>query len=227
MSDTTTTDAKTPVQVDIISDVMCPWCYIGKRRLEKALVPRAALPVAVRWHPFLLDPTIPPEGVDRRAYMERKFGAEAPRVYARIQAAGAEEGIEFAFDRITRSPNTMNAHRLIRWASAERQQDSVVERLFQLYFLEGADIGRADVLVEAARDAGMDGDAIAEWLASDLDTDLVRRDITTAQLIGITGVPFFIIQQRDSVVGAQSPEVIGSAIDHAATALGYIRGDDA
>jgi predicted DsbA family dithiol-disulfide isomerase len=147
-----------PLRIDVVSDVMCPWCFVGKRRLERALAEAADVPVEVIWRPFQLDPTLPPDGKDRRAYLEEKFGGpeQAAAIYERIREAGREEGIAFAFDRIARSPNTLDAHRLIRWAGEEGVQDAMVERLFELYFLEGADLTREATLVEAAVAAGME-----------------------------------------------------------------------
>ncbi len=203
-----------PLTVDVVSDVMCPWCFIGKRRLERALADAPELPVEVAWHPFQLDPTLPPEGRDRRAYLEDKFGgAEGAReVYAQIEAVGAEEGIAFAFDRIERSPNTLDAHRLIRWAGIEGAQDRVVERLFEMYFLEGTNLAEPSSLVAAAVDAGMDGAVVERLLGGEADKDAVRGEIEAAQRMGITGVPCFIVDARYAVVGAQPPEVLVDAM---------------
>ncbi len=214
------TDSDTALTLDVVSDVMCPWCFIGKRRLETALAGRApgAPAVEVHWRPFQLDATIPEGGMDRRDYLERKFGADrADSVYDRVREAGAEEGIAFAFDRIERSPNTLNAHRVIRWAGEDGRQDAVVERLFSLYFLEGANLSDPAVLVEAARDCGLDADRVSELLASDADKDAVREEIALAQRMGVTGVPCFIVAGRYAVMGAQPPEVIADALSRAET----------
>ena len=139
--------------VDVISDVMCPWCYIGKRRLDRAQVLAPDVEPLIRWRPFQLDATIPTEGMDRQEYLDNKFGRDhATEMYAQIQETGEAEGISFAFDAITKSPNTINAHRLIRWAEVGDQQDTVVERLFDLFFCEGEDIGETSVLLDAARE---------------------------------------------------------------------------
>lgn len=205
------------ISLDIVSDTICPWCFIGKRRLETALRLRPEAGVTVRWRPYQLDPTIPAGGVDRREYLEAKFGgtAQAGEIYDRVRAAGAEEGIAFAFERIARTPNTINSHRLIRWAGTAGCQDAVVERLFRSYFLEGGDIESPAPLVGIARDCGMDADLVAELLAGDADVELVNREIVTARKIGVTGVPCFVFSDRFGVMGAQPPEALADAIDRA------------
>jgi len=206
-----------PVPLDVVSDTICPWCFIGKRRLEKALALRPDVEVDIRWRPYQLDSTIPAGGKDRREYLEDKFGGPegANRVYDNIRKAGAEEGIAFAFDKIERTPNTINSHRLIRWAATAGCQDAVVERLFTLYFLEGGDIESVDSLVAVARETGMDADLVGELMAGDADVELVEREVRTAQKIGVTGVPCFILASSFGVMGAQSPETIAEAIDKA------------
>lgn len=149
-----------PLTIDIVSDVVCPWCYIGKRNLEAALQQLPDSNIEVRWHPYQLDPTIPPEGIARRVYLERKFGARVDEIYTRVAAAGRQAGLDFAFDRIERSPNTLDAHRLIRWSQSVGKQDAVVERLFRAFFIEGRDIGDRAVLVDAASEAGMEADVV-------------------------------------------------------------------
>ena len=212
---------KPQVTVDVVSDVMCPWCLIGKRRLEKALASVNDVIVTVRWRPFLLDPTIPPEGRDRREYLEAKFGGpeRAKAIYANIEAAGRAEGIDFAFDRIERSPKTLDAHRLIRWAgSLEGQvQDRLVEALFAAFFLEGRDVGDHAVLRELAGGVGMDGTIVADLLASDRERAVVEQEIETARQIGVTGVPCFIFDGREGVMGAQDPATLADAIRRAAS----------
>lgn len=206
-----------PIQLDVISDTICPWCYIGKRRLAKAIALRPDIDVDIRWRPYQLDPTIPPGGVDRQEYLERKFGGpdRAQQIYANIRAAGAEEDIPFAFEKIRRTPNTINSHRLIRWAATANRQEAIVERLFQRYFLEGGDIESPDALVAIAREEGMDADLVAELMAGDADVELVEREIRTAQKIGVTGVPCFILSNSFGVMGAQSPEILAEAFDRA------------
>ncbi len=199
--------------VDVVSDVMCPWCYIGKRRLDRAQVLAPDVVPVVRWRPFRLDATIPPEGIDRQEYLDKKFGREkAIEMYTQIQETGEVEGIVFAFDRITRSPNTLNAHRVIRWAEVGEQQDAVVERLFELYFTEGEDIGETSVLLDAAREGQMDMDFIEEVLATDRDIDEVEKEIALAHELGVQGVPTFVIDQQHILVGAQSAEFLADAL---------------
>jgi len=199
--------------VDVVSDVMCPWCYIGKRRLDRAQVLAPDVEPVVRWRPFRLDATIPPEGIDRQEYLDKKFGREkAIEMYTQIQETGEVEGIVFAFDRITRSPNTLNAHRVIRWAEVGEQQDAVVERLFELYFTEGEDIGETSVLLDAAREGQMDVDFIEEVLATDRDIDEVEKEIALAHELGVQGVPTFVIDQQHILVGAQSAEFLADAL---------------
>ena len=204
----------TPLAIDIVSDVVCPWCFIGKRKLEKALSLNPDLRADVRWRPYQLDPSIPTGGADRHDYMAKKFG-DADRVtqiYQRLESVGKETGIPFAFDAIARSPNTLDAHRVIRWAESAGAQDAVVERLFKAYFEDGRDIGDHAVLIEIAKAGGMDAAVVARLLASDADKDAIRDEISTAQRLGVTGVPFFIIGGRYAVSGAQSPEVLASAM---------------
>jgi predicted DsbA family dithiol-disulfide isomerase len=199
--------------VDVISDVMCPWCYIGKRRLDRAQVLAPDVEPVIRWRPFQLDATIPPEGMDRQEYLDKKFGRDrATEMYAQIQETGEAEGIMFAFDRITRSPNTINAHRLIRWAEVGDQQDKVVERLFELFFCEGEDLVETSVLLEAAREGEMDVDFIEEVLATDRDIDEVKKEIAMAHELGVQGVPTFVIDQQHLLVGAQRAEVLADAL---------------
>ncbi|MEM8750828.1 MAG: DsbA family oxidoreductase [Pseudomonadota bacterium] len=217
---TSETDPKPKVHLDIVSDVMCPWCYIGKRRLEAALEQVKDTDVTVTWRPYQLDPTLPPEGRDRREYLETKFGGpeRAKEIYSRIEDAGREENLAFDFKSIAVSPNTLDAHRVIRWSINEGQevQDKLVERLFELFFTEGVNIGQHDVLIKAADEAGMDAAVVAALLATDQDKDAVSQEIATAQQMGVTGVPCFIIDNKYAVMGAQSPEHIAAAIQQAA-----------
>lgn len=202
-----------PLAIDVVSDVMCPWCYIGKRRLSKALDLVPDIATEIRWRPFQLDASIPPEGIDRQDYLDRKFGRDQAReVYTRIREAGEAEGIPFAFDLIQTSPNTINAHRLIRWAGGAGHQDAVVERLFELYFVEGENIGETDVLLSAARDGGMDADLVEDYLEGDFDRELVEREIALAHELGIEGVPAFILDGKYAVLGAQDPNLLAQAM---------------
>ena len=202
------------VTIDVISDVMCPWCYIGKRRLEKALASLPEVAISIHWRPFQLDHTIPARGMDRQEYLRAKFGDgnKAEQIYAPIREAGRREEIPFQFERITRSPNTLDAHRLIRWARTAGVQDAVVERLFQLYFIDGADLTDPDVLADCAEWAGMERDIIARLLEGDADKTETQEEIALAQQMGITGVPTFLVGNRYAVIGAREPEVIAGAI---------------
>lgn len=193
--------------IDIVSDVICPWCFIGKRRLERALALAPQQELQIGWRPFQLNPDMPPEGMDRGAYLEAKFGsARGGRMYDQVKAAGAEEGIAFAFDRITRTPNTIKPHRLIRRAADEARQDAMVEALFRAYFLDGADLTDDATLVRIAQGAGFAADDTAAYLAGDRDEAQVRNEDAFARQVGINGVPCFIIDRKFALSGAQAPE---------------------
>jgi predicted DsbA family dithiol-disulfide isomerase len=200
------------VSIDVVSDAVCPWCYIGKRNLEAALAAMPDVKAEVHWRPYQLDATIPAEGIDRRAYLERKFGSRVGEIYNRVTEAGAGAGIAFKFDAIRRSPNTLDAHRLIRWSWSAGAQDAMVERLFRDFFIDGKDIGDRAVLIEAARACGMDANVVADLLARDDDVKEVQTEIASAQNLGVTGVPFFIIDGRFGLPGAQPPDVLQRAI---------------
>ncbi len=204
-----------PIVIDIVSDVMCPWCYIGKRRLEAALKRRPDLNIEVQWQPFQLDATIPKGGMDRQEYLNRKFGGPegAKSIYANIVEAGKVENIPFAFDAIPRSPNTIDCHRLIHWSKETGHQDALVERLFEMYFTQGKDVGDHTVLQQAAVDAGMDGEKVKELLASDTDYDTIEQGITSAQRMGVQGVPCFIFNNKYAMSGAQPAEAIIELLD--------------
>lgn len=201
------------LQIDVVSDAVCPWCYIGKRHLEAALAELPDVAATIHWRPYQLDPTIPPGGLDRRAYMARKFGEERLLdIHARLTEAGRAAGLELAFDRIKRSPNTLDAHRLIRWAWSAGRQDAVVEALFRAFFIDGEDISDREILAARAADAGMDREIVSRLLNEDADVDAVRDEIEKARTLGVTGVPFFILGGRLGVSGAQPPEVLARAI---------------
>ncbi|MET3521413.1 DsbA family oxidoreductase [Mesorhizobium abyssinicae] len=210
------------VTVDVVSDVVCPWCFIGQKRLDRAIDAASDVEVHVRWRPFQLDPTIPPEGMDRRAYMIAKFGSEerVRQIHARIEPLGEAEGIHFAFDAIKVAANTLDAHRVIRWAGAagEEVQNRLVRRLFQLNFEEGANLGDHAVLTAAAREAGMDASVVETLLPTDADVEAVRTEITTASRMGITGVPCFLLEGKYAVMGAQEADTLADAIRQVAAA---------
>ena len=206
------------MQIDVISDTVCPWCYIGKRRLERAMRLRPQIAFDVRWRPFQLDPATPPEGVDRKAYIERKFGSsdKIKPIHNALLKAGEDEGIPFAFEKITRTPNTINSHRLIRWSHSMGVQDQVVELLFRRYFTEGADIGQIATLVQIGTDAGMDAELVEELMNSDADLERVRHEDSMARKIGIQGVPTYLVGGKTLINGAQDAEVLVRAFDHVA-----------
>lgn len=201
------------ISVDVVSDVICPWCFLGKRRLDKAIGLLEGIKVEVSWRPFFLDPTIPKEGISRRAYLENKFGEERLKtLHDPILAAGKADGVPYAFDRITRTPNTMDAHRLIRWSHDGGKQHDVTERLFMAYFNDGLDIGDRTVLAKIAGDAGMDSSDVSGKLDSDTDIDAVTAEVERAYRIGVTGVPCFIFAQKQGLMGAQPAEVLADVI---------------
>ena len=204
------------VQIDVVSDAVCPWCYIGKRNLEAALAGLPDVVPTIHWRPYQLDPTIPAGGLDRHDYMARKFGEDRlAGIHARLTEAGKAAGLDFAFDRIRRSPNTLDAHRLIRWAWSAGKQDAVVEALFRAFFIDGEDIGDREVLTARAAGAGMDPEIVTRLLDEGADADAVRGEIEKARSLGVTGVPFFILEGRIGVSGAQPPEVLARAISKA------------
>lgn len=204
-----------PLTVDIVSDIVCPWCFIGKRHLEAAL---AQLPdtggAVVRWHPFELNPELPPEGVERKHYLEAKFGGpeRAAQIYARVRDAGERAGIGFDFAAITRQPNTREAHLLIAWAQANGDADALVERLFRAYFLDGRDLTNRETLVALAGEAGVDPAAARNWLESGRGLQQIAQAEGRARELGITGVPFFIFDGRVGLSGAHPPDTIRDAI---------------
>ncbi|HUF20746.1 MAG TPA: DsbA family oxidoreductase [Burkholderiales bacterium] len=210
------------LRIDIISDVVCPWCFIGKRNLDAALrmyraqYPEAEAPV-IRWLPFQLNPDLPVEGMPRREYTSQKFGGpdNAREIYARVEAAGAHAGIAFEFGRIAVQPNTLQAHRVVHFAARENRQGEVVESLFQGYFLEGCDLTRAETLADLAARGGLHRESLLNYLRTDEDRDLIARQDMHARQIGIQGVPFFIVAERLGVSGAQPPGVLFEVMEQA------------
>ena len=213
--------APVSVHVDVVSDVVCPWCFIGKRRLEAAtaLVPDIA--VDINWRPYFLNPWIPREGIDRQTYLETKFGStERYAVIAeRVAAAAALEGLLYASEAISRQPNTLDCHRLILWSRSATDPAKMKQRLMELYFSEGADLSDPNTLIQAAVDCGMDGDLVRRLLASDADVDRIENEANSAKEAGIDGVPCFIFGGSTIVTGAQSPEYLASAIERTAKQL--------
>lgn len=205
------------LRVDVISDVVCPWCYIGKRRLERALElyreqnPQAPAPV-VNWHPFQLNPDLPEGGLERTEYLRSKFGGRADEIYARITAVGKTVGISFAFDKLVRQPNTLAAHSLIAHAADVGSQDALVEALFRAYFIEGEDLTSGETLSRIAASAGLPPSGISTCLASAEARQSIRSADLRARELGVEGVPFFVINQRYAVAGAQEPEALLGAM---------------
>ncbi|HTT48634.1 MAG TPA: DsbA family oxidoreductase [Pseudolabrys sp.] len=209
-----------PVRIDIVSDVVCPWCFIGKHRLEKAIALTPDIPVEVHWRPYFLNDWIPREGMSREQYLTTKFGS--PERYEgiaqRVGAAAAEEGLVYAADKLKRQPNTLDCHRLIRWAEGIGKAAEMKQRLMDLYFTEGADLTNHAVLVQAASDVGLDPEDVRAALDSDQDVAEVEREAQSAKEAGIEGVPMFIFGGKFAVSGAQSPEYLAEAIARAAQA---------
>lgn len=203
------------IRIDLFSDVICPWCFIGKRRLERALAARPDREVEIQWRAFQLNPDMPRDGMLRRHYVEAKFGGpeRATQIYGSIRGAGAGEGLDFAFDKIQRTPNTVAAHRLINWATQQNNADPLVEALFRAYFFEGRDIGSIGALTEVAADSGLDGDAARDYLETDEGSGEVAAETRFAYENGITGVPCFIFNRRYAVAGAQEPEAFFPLFD--------------
>jgi len=204
------------VSIDIVSDVVCPWCYVGQKRLEEAMTLAPEIGIDLRWRPYQLDPTIPPEGLDRDSYMKAKFGEDGrlEEMQVRLEEIGRDVGIVFHFADIARSPNTLDAHRLIRWAASadNNVQNAVAKRLFQFYFEEGRDVGDRAVLIEAARECGMDATLVETLLAAGADTQEVKTEIETARRMGVTGVPCFLFENRYAIIGAQDAETLADAM---------------
>ena len=206
------------MQIEIYSDVVCPWCFIGKRRLEQALeTTEYGNRAHNAWRPFQLNPTMPKSGMDRRAYLDAKFGgAEARRaIEERIAKAGAADGIVFAFDRIERTPNTFDAHRLTWFTQQQGNQDALAEALFLAYFSEGRDIGNRQTLVEIAAEVGLDREEARLFLSSDAGVEEVRAEEATGHRLGIRGVPYFVLNGTYAISGAQPPDIFISALQEA------------
>ena len=196
------------IRLDILSDPICPWCFIGKRHLDRALA-EAGNPFEIFWHPFQLNPDMPRAGMDRREYLERKFGGRdrAAAVYAQIDAAAREIGLEIDWSAIGRTPSTLDAHRLMLWSALEGRQNILVDGLFRAYFLEGRDIGDTGTLADIAEDSGMDREVIARLLESPTDEDEINRRDAHARERGVQAVPTFVVAERHVVPGAQPPEL--------------------
>jgi predicted DsbA family dithiol-disulfide isomerase len=204
--------------IDVVSDVVCPWCFIGKCRLEKAIVLKSDIPVTVRYRPYFLNPWVPRAGISRTEYLTTKFGS-VDRYKAnaqRIILAARQEGLAYNLDAIARQPNTLDCHRLIRWSGESGDPARMKQRLMELYFTEGADLSDNEVLVGAARDCGMDADRVRRRLAGDEDVESITAEAESAKTAGIDGVPCFILGGIFAVSGAQAPEYLADAIERAA-----------
>jgi predicted DsbA family dithiol-disulfide isomerase len=207
------------VKLDIISDPICPWCYIGKSNLDKALAQIPDHPFIIEWHPFQLNPDMPIEGMDRRDYLEGKFGGKeaAVKAYAPVVEHAQKAGLTINYEAMTRTPNTLNAHRLIHWAGIEAKQTEAVDALFHAYFVDARDIGNAEVLGDIADNIGMDAAVVQKLLATDNDTDDIKSRDAHSRQMGVTSVPTFIVDNKHAVPGAQPPElwlkVIGEIIE--------------
>ena len=210
---------KQPVRIDVVSDVVCPWCFIGKNRLEKALALKPDIPVEVHYRPYFLNDWIPREGIAREDYLTTKFGSveRYADIAQRVTAAAAEEGLVYDAAKVKRQPNTLDCHRLIRWAEGIGKAADMKQRLMDLYFTEGADLTNRAVLLQAATDVGLDPDDVGPALASDQDVAAIEQEAQSAKNAGIEGVPCFIFGGRFAVSGAQAPEYLAEAIERVAS----------
>jgi len=217
--------ARATTHVEVISDVVCPWCYIGKHRLEGAIALNPDVDVSINWRPYFLNDWIPREGIDRQTYLETKFGSveRYDAIAERVAAAAVLEGLPYAPAKISRQPNTLDCHRLILWSRSATDPARVKQRLMELYFAEGGDLSDPKVLIQAAIDCGMDGDLVRRLLASDADVDRIESEANSAKEAGIDGVPTFIFGGGVIVTGAQSPEYLASAIARSAGRLTRVR----
>lgn len=205
------------MKIDIIFDTVCPWCYIGKRRLEMALSMRPQIKAKPNWRPFLLNPEMPPEGIDRTAYLVKKFGSESRvrRIYGAIGEAGQSVEIDFAFDRIDKTPNSVDSHRLVRFAHERGLADEVAEALFVEFFINGRDIGDLRVLTEIGAANGLDAKQVEAYLNTDADVDTIHDENVRAHRLGINGVPSFAFNEKFVISGAQEPQVLVRMLDAA------------
>ncbi len=205
-----------PLKIDVVSDVVCPWCYIGKKRIEQALALAPDVPVELTFRPFFLNPSVPREGIERDEYLTQKFGS--PERYkelaSRVVDAAAQEGLEYHPELVKRQPNTIDCHRLIHWADAIGQGPAMKQRLMELYFRDGGDLTDINVLVKAAAEIGLDADDVRAKLATDVDVDLIAGQANEAAEKGISGVPTFVFAQKYAVSGAQDPAQLAKAIRH-------------
>lgn len=209
------------IRLDIFSDPVCPWCLIGKAHLDRALAAHPEHPFQIEWHPFQLNPDVPAEGVDKRAYLESKFGGaqKVDQIHDRMRQIAAEAGIDMDPDAPKRQPNTLKAHRLIHWAGLEGRQTAVVSALFRAYWRDGLDIGSDTVLADIAEASGMDRAVALRLLNSDADADDIAARDADARKKGVSAVPTFLIAQQYVVQGAQPPEVWAQVIEEISAKL--------
>jgi len=215
------------VKLDIISDPICPWCYIGKTHLDKALAETPDHPFVIEWHPFQLNPDMPREGMDRRAYLEAKFGGKegAVRAYAPVVEHAEKAGLSINFEGMQRTPNTIDAHRLIHWAGIEGKQGAMVDALFDAYFTQALDIGDPEVLVEIAAKIGMEADVVRQLLSGMNDVEDIRNRDAHSRKMGVSSVPTFIIANQHAVPGAQQPDMWKQVIEDIMTQLQSTEGE--
>jgi predicted DsbA family dithiol-disulfide isomerase len=211
-------DTPEALQIDVVSDVVCPWCFIGKRRLEQAIALCPDIPVEVNFRPYFLNPWVPRAGMTRTDYLTKKFGSveRYGEIAQRVATAAAEEGLTYAVDKMSRQPNTLDSHRVIFWARNSGAQACVKQRLMDFYFTEGANLSDQEVLVKAATECGMDGEEVRRLLATDTDVERVTQEAESARSAGINGVPTFIFGGAFSTSGAQPPETLAEIIAYAA-----------
>lgn len=209
------------IKLDIMSDPICPWCYIGKTQLDRALAANPDHPFTIEWHPFQLNPSMPAEGMDRRAYLEGKFGSKAAavEVYSNIERQAQALGLPINFAAIKRTPNTINAHRLIHWAGLEQKQQLLIDALFDAYFCNGIDIGDLGALRDIAIKAGLQRDVTTQLLNSDSDISMIKERDSHSRKMGVNAVPTFIVANQHAVPGSQTPEVWASIIAELQTQL--------
>ncbi|MBX9711165.1 MAG: DsbA family oxidoreductase [Xanthobacteraceae bacterium] len=213
-----------PLQIDVVSDVVCPWCYIGKHRLERALALVSDVPLEVHWRPYFLNPWVPREGISREDYLTTKFGSvdAYQGIAGRVVQAAKEEGLQYNNERVKRQPNTIDCHRLIHWADAIGKAAAMKQKLMELYFRDGGDLTDINVLVQAAADVGLNADEVRKRLATDEDVDFITAQAQDASAKGISGVPTFILGNKYAISGAQPADQLAAAIRQVAAEMGGV-----
>lgn len=213
------TEERDTVTVEMIADLACPWCYLGLVRLDKARALRPGLKVDLRWWPYMLNPQLPKEGMDRRTYLRAKFGGDirADEIYQRIEEAGRQEGMSLALDRIKRTPNTVAAQRLVLLAQEQGRGEDMIRALFRAFLEDGVDIGDGDALSRLGESAGLTSTDIESFLAGDAHSADIVRGHQRAQMMGVQGVPVYVVDRQHAIAGAQAPEVLAGLLDVAGT----------